>query len=105
MSLSPEPVVYLLDDDDELRDALSTILRSAGHVVQAFSRPSQLLQVLGPACAGALVLDVRLPEMSGLELQSHLNRTGCMLPVILITSHADIPMVVAAMREGASDFL
>lgn len=105
MNKVSQPVVYILDDDQEVRDVLTALVQSAGHVVVSYSRPSQFLEKLDPATPGALILDVRLPEMSGLELQRHLNRIGSIVPVILITNHADIPMVVEAMREGAFDFL
>ncbi|MBM0108164.1 response regulator transcription factor [Steroidobacter sp. S1-65] len=105
MNKSAQPVVSILDDDQEVRDGLAAVVQSAGHVVVSYSRPSQFLEKLDQATPGALILDVRLPEMSGLELQRHLNRIGSILPVILITNHADIPMVVEAMREGAFDFL
>ncbi len=105
MNKVTQPVVYILDDDQEVRDALVAVVQTAGHVVVSYSRPSQFLEKLDQSTPGALILDVRLPEMSGLELQRHLNRIGSILPVILITNHADIPMVVEAMREGAFDFL
>lgn len=105
MNKAQQPVVHILDDDEDVRDVLSAVVRAAGHVVVSYSRPSQFLERLDHSAAGTLILDVRLPEMSGLELQRHLNRTGSILPIILITNHADIPMVVAAMREGAFDFL
>lgn len=105
MNKAPQPVVYILDDDEEVRDALAAVIQAAGHAVVSYSRPSQFLERLDHSQPGTLVLDVRLPEMSGLELQRHLNRTGSILPIILITNHADIPMVVEAMREGAFDFL
>lgn len=105
MTKVAQPVVYILDDDQEVRDVLTALVQAAGHVVVSYSRPSQFLEKLDQATPGALILDVRLPEMSGLELQRHLNRIGSVLPVILITNHADIPMVVEAMREGAFDFL
>jgi two-component system, LuxR family, response regulator FixJ len=105
MNKTPQPVVHILDDDEEVRDALTAVIQGAGHVAMAYSRPSQFLERFDHAAPGTLILDVRLPEMSGLELQRHLNRTGSILPIILITNHADIPMVVEAMREGAFDFL
>lgn len=105
MNKAQQPVVHILDDDEDVRDVLSAVVRAAGHVVVSYSRPSQFLERLDHSAAGTLILDVRLPEMSGLELQRHLNRTGSILPIILITNHADIPMVVEAMREGAFDFL
>jgi FixJ family two-component response regulator len=105
MNKAPQPVVHILDDDQEVRDVLTAVIQAAGRVVVSYSRPSQFLERFDHAAPGALILDVRLPEMSGLELQRHLNRTGSILPIILITNHADIPMVVEAMREGAFDFL
>jgi FixJ family two-component response regulator len=105
MNKAPQPVVHILDDDEEVRDVLTAVVQAAGHVAIPYSRPSQFLEKLDHTTPGTLILDVRLPEMSGLELQRHLNRIGSILPVILITNHADIPMVVEAMREGAFDFL
>jgi len=105
MIKAAHPVVHILDDDDEVRDVLTAVVQAAGHVAISYGRPSQFLEKLDHATPGTLILDVRLPEMSGLELQRHLMRIGSILPVILITNHADIPMVVEAMREGAFDFL
>lgn len=105
MNKTAHPVVHILDDDDEVRDVLTAVVQAAGHVALSYSRPSQFLEKLDHSQPGTLILDVRLPEMSGLELQRHLIRIGSILPVILITNHADIPMVVEAMREGAFDFL
>jgi FixJ family two-component response regulator len=105
MNKTAHPVVHILDDDEEVRDVLTAVVQAAGHVVVPYGRPSQFLDKLDHALPGTLILDVRLPEMSGLELQRHLNRIGSIMPVILITNHADIPMVVEAMREGAFDFL
>jgi two-component system, LuxR family, response regulator FixJ len=105
MNKATQPVVHILDDDDEVRDVLTAVVQAAGHVAISYSRPSQFLERLDHAVPGVLILDIRLPEMSGLELQRHLNRTGSIVPIILITNHADIPMVVEAMREGAFDFL
>lgn len=105
MNKAAHPVVHILDDDDEVRDVLTAVVQAAGHVAVSYGRPSQFLEKLDHTLPGTLILDVRLPEMSGLELQRHLIRVGSILPVILITNHADIPMVVEAMREGAFDFL
>lgn len=105
MNKAARPVVHILDDDDEVRDVLTAVVQAAGHIAVSYGRPSQFLEKLDQALPGTLILDVRLPEMSGLELQRHLIRIGSILPVILITNHADIPMVVEAMREGAFDFL
>jgi FixJ family two-component response regulator len=105
MNKAAHPIVHILDDDDEVRGVLTTVVQGTGHAVLSYGRPSQFLERLDHTTPGTLILDVRLPEMSGLELQRHLNRVGSILPVILITNHADIPMVVEAMREGAFDFL
>jgi FixJ family two-component response regulator len=80
-------------------------MQTVGYNAVAFERPTEFLQKLDPNQPGCLVLDVRMPEMSGLEVQQQLNRNGSMLPVILITGHGDIPMAVQAMKDGAFDFL
>jgi FixJ family two-component response regulator len=100
-----KPVVYVVDDDDGMRRALGLLMTTVGYQPAAFARPSEFLSKYDPAQPSCLVLDVRMPEMSGLELQQHLNRSGSMLPVILISGHGDIPMAVQAMKDGAFDFL
>ncbi len=99
------PVVYVVDDDDGMRRALDTLLSTVGYKTAVFSRPSEFLAKFKPDTAGCLVLDIRMPDMSGLELQQHLNRAGSMLPVIFITGHGDVPMAVQAMKEGAFEFI
>lgn len=100
-----KPTIYIVDDDDGMRRALSVLMSTVGYNAVAFERPTEFLQKLDPNQPGCLVLDVRMPEMSGLEVQQQLNRSGSMLPVILITGHGDIPMAVQAMKDGAFDFL
>ncbi|HEY0939439.1 MAG TPA: response regulator transcription factor [Steroidobacter sp.] len=100
-----KPTIYIVDDDDGMRRALTVLMSTVGYNAVAFERPGEFLQKLDPNQPGCLVLDVRMPEMSGLEVQQHLNRSGSMLPVILITGHGDIPMAVQAMKDGAFDFL
>ena len=100
-----KPVVYIVDDDDGMRRALTVLMTTVGYQPTAFSRPSEFLAKYDPNQASCLVLDVRMPEMSGLEVQQQLNRNGSMLPVILVTGHGDIPMAVQAMKDGAFDFL
>lgn len=100
-----KPTVYIVDDDDGMRRALTVLMTTVGYNAVAFERPTEFLQKLDPNQHGCLVLDVRMPEMSGLEVQQQLNRNGSMLPVILITGHGDIPMAVQAMKDGAFDFL
>jgi two-component system response regulator FixJ len=100
-----KPVVYIVDDDEGMRRALTVLMTTVGYNAVAFARPSDFLAKFDTEQQACLVLDVRMPEMSGLELQQHLNRAGSMLPVILITGHGDIPMAVQAMKDGAFDFL
>jgi two-component system, LuxR family, response regulator FixJ len=100
-----KPLIYIVDDDDGMRRALSTLVTTVGYSVVAFARPSEFLTKYDPEQRGCVVLDVRMPEMSGLEVQQQLNKSGAMIPVILITGHGDIPMAVQAMKDGAFDFL
>lgn len=100
-----KPTVYIVDDDDGMRRALSVLMTTVGFEPTAFARPDEFLAKFDPNRPACLVLDVRMPGMSGLEVQQHLNRSGAMLPVILITGHGDIPMAVQAMKDGAFDFL
>ncbi len=102
---SHAPLVYIVDDDDGMRRAMTSLMTSAGLQAVAFQRPSDFLDRYDPKQPGCLVLDVRMPEMSGLHVLQHLNRSGSMLPVILISGHGDIPMAVQAMKDGAFDFL
>lgn len=100
-----KPTVYVVDDDDGMRRALTTLMTTVGYAAVPYSRPTEFLAKYDPGQPGCLVLDVRMPEMSGLEVQQHLNRAGSMLPVILVTGHGDIPMAVQAMKDGAFEFL
>jgi two-component system, LuxR family, response regulator FixJ len=100
-----KPTIYIVDDDDGMRRALTVLITTVGYSPLAFARPSEFLAKYDPGQPGCLVLDVRMPEMSGLEVQQQLNRAGSMLPVILVTGHGDIPMAVQAMKDGAFDFL
>ena len=100
-----EATIYVVDDDDGMRRALTLLLSTVGFRTAAYARPSEFLANLKPEEPGCLVLDIRMPEMSGLEVQQQLNRTGCMLPVIFITGHGDVPMAVQAMKAGAFEFI
>jgi two-component system response regulator FixJ len=100
-----KPVVYIVDDDDGMRRALTVLITTIGYQPVAFAKPSEFLAKYDPSQPSCLVLDVRMPEMSGLEVQQHLNKAGSMLPVILVSGHGDIPMAVQAMKDGAHDFL
>jgi len=97
--------IYVVDDDDGMRRALNTLLSTIGYNIAVFADPSEFLAQFDPGAPGCLVLDIRMPGMSGLELQQRLNRMGSMLPVIFITGHGDVPMAVQAMKEGALEFI
>src|ERR1700688_1717921 len=97
--------IYVVDDDDGMRRALDVLMSTVGYKTAVFARPSEFLANFKADSPGCLVLDIRMPDMSGLELQQHLNRIGSMLPVIFITGHGDVPMAVQAMKEGAFEFI
>lgn len=98
-------IVYVVDDDISLRDALSSLFRSVGLQVELFGSAAELLQKKLPEIPSCLVLDIRLPGVSGLDFQAQLARSGIRMPVIFMTGHGDIPMSVRAMKAGAVDFL
>jgi len=100
-----EHVVFVIDDDAFVRAALKSLIRSVGLDVEAFSSGIEFLQFNRPDVPACLVLDVRLPGMSGLDFQKELIKYGIFLPVIFITAHGDIPMSVRAMKAGAVEFL
>ena len=99
------PIVYVIDDDPSMRAALEDLVGSVGLQVRAFASPQEFLESKPSDSPGCLVLDIRLPGMSGLSFQKELARAGLPLPVIFITGHGDIPMSVRAMKAGAVDFL
>jgi FixJ family two-component response regulator len=98
-------VVFVIDDDLSMRGALEDLISSVGLQVHAFASPQEFLDSKRPDAPGCLVLDVRLPGMSGLNFQKELGRVGIALPVVFITGHGDIPMGVRAMKAGAIEFL
>jgi FixJ family two-component response regulator len=100
-----EPVVYLVDDDPDVLKALERLLQSAGYQVVAFSSPRRFLERLDPNAAGCLVLDLAMPDVTGLELQDMLERQAIHLPIVFLTGRGDIAASVRAMKHGASDFL
>jgi FixJ family two-component response regulator len=100
-----EPTVYIVDDDASLREAISRLLRSVGLRVQQFGSAPELLRSKLAETVSCLVLDVRLPGVSGLEFQSDLAKANIHVPIIFMTGHGDIPMSVKAMKAGAIDFL
>jgi FixJ family two-component response regulator len=97
--------VFVVDDDDAVRNSLKLLLKSAGLQAEVFGSAPEFLSKYEQAQPGCLVLDVRMPGMSGLELQQELSLRGATIPVIFITGHGDIPMAVEAMQHGAFDFL
>ena len=99
------PTVFVVDDDEGVRNSLRFLLKSVGLQTQTLGSASEFLDTYKPSQPGCLVLDVRMPGMSGLELQQQLNLRGAVIPVIFITGHGDIPMAVEAMQQGAFDFL
>ena len=103
--MTSEPTVFVVDDDPAMRDSLTWLIESAGLRVQAFGSAEAFLRVCYPGQAGCLLLDVRMPGMSGLELQAYLAREEIRIPVIIITGHGDVAMAVKAMRAGALDFI
>ena len=101
----PQSVVLVVDDDSMMRDAMRTLFRSVGHRVETFSSAQDLLQRKLPDLASCLVLDVRMPGLSGFDLQAELAKANICVPIVFITGHGDIPMSVRAMKAGAVDFL
>ena len=100
-----EQTVYFVDDDAQLREANVQTLEIAGLPVRAFADAAALLAAIGPEFNGVVVSDIRMPGMDGLQLFARLRTMDAELPVILITGHADVPMAVGALRDGAFDFL
>jgi FixJ family two-component response regulator len=103
--MTPDSVVYLVDDDPGVRRAMARLLRAAGYQVATYGSAAEFLEAKSPDGPGCLVLDVRMPEVGGLELQQSLLRSGQSRPIVFITGHGDIPTSVQAMKAGAVDFL
>jgi FixJ family two-component response regulator len=104
MSLE-QPVVFVIDDDQSMREALEGLLRTVGLKVCLFESTREFLQSERPDAPSCLVLDVRLPGLSGLDFQSELIKSGIQFPIIFISAHGDIPMTVRAIKAGAIEFL
>jgi FixJ family two-component response regulator len=101
----PGPIVFVVDDDASVRDAVKKLLASVGLRVETFGSAHEFLDHQRPDCPGCLVLDVRLPDLGGLEFQRALAEANVHIPIIFITGHADVPMTVRAMKAGAVEFL
>jgi FixJ family two-component response regulator len=99
------PLVLIVDDDEAIREALTDLLRSVGIEAKSFGSTRELLDTAPSDRPGCLILDVRLPGISGLDLQAQLTHSGNTRPIIFMTGHGDIPMSVRAMKAGAMDFL
>ena len=100
-----DPVVFVVEDDAAVREALSSLIRSVGLRVEVFSSAREFLHAKMPVAPACLVLDVRLPGLSGMDLQRELTSVNNLIPIIFITGHGDIPMSVRAMKAGAAEFL
>lgn len=100
-----EAIVYVVDDDGAMRRSVVFLAESVGWTAQGYADAESFLAQVRPDAVGCLVLDVRMPTMSGLELQQALNARGARLPIIFITGHGDVSMAVQAMKDGAIDFI
>jgi len=100
-----DSIVFVIDDDPSIREAITSLIRSVGMSVQAFGSAKDFMASSRPNAPACLVLDVRMPGLSGLELQRELTDAGISIPIIFITGHGDIPMSVRAMKAGAVEFL
>lgn len=100
-----KPTVFIVDDDRAIRDALTLLIRSVGLQVKSYASAQTYLTDYDPQAAGCLLLDVRMPGMSGLHLQQHLVEHGSRIPVVILTGHGDVPMAVRAMKWGAADLI
>src|SRR5260370_21868060 len=98
------PTVFIVDDDDSVRGSIQSLLKSVGLSYECFAAPDEFLRSKRPDGPSCLVLDVRLPGMSGLDFQHKLTEAGVHIPIIFITGHGDIPMTVKAMKSGAVEF-
>jgi len=105
MTREDSPVVFIVDDDANVRRSIQDLLSSVALKSEAFESPQQFLESKRADCTSCLVLDVRLPGMSGLDCQRELAEAGVTIPIIFITGHGDVPMTVRAMKSGAAEFL
>ena len=103
--MSDDPIVFVVDDDEPVRDAIGMLLDSIDIPFRGYGTANAFLKDFDSAQTGCLVLDIRMPGMSGLELQERLNEMKASIPIVFITGHGDIPMAVEAMRRGAVDFI
>ena len=105
MLVDHQATAFIVDDDPDMRGSLEYLIQSVGIATVAYASASEFFAEFQPARSGCLVCDVRMPEMSGLDLLDHLNRLGSRLPVILMTAYADVPMAIRALKLGAAEFI
>lgn len=103
--MSEDPTVFVVDDDDAVRDSLQVLLEAEGYRTEGFASARAFLDAYAPGRPGCLVADVRMPDMSGLELQEVVVARRLAVPMVIVTGHADVPMAVRAMKAGAVDFI
>ena len=102
---APQQIIYVVDDDEAMLDSMTWLLEGEGYKVACFDSAAAFLGAWRSSLRGCIVLDVRMPEMSGLELQEKLDSIGSHLPIIFVTGHGDVPMAVGALQRGACDFI
>lgn len=100
-----DPIIFVVDDDEAVRLSTEMLVRSMGLRAESFDSAAEFLEDFDPQQPGCIILDIRMPGMSGLELQEHLNELDASIPVVFVTGHGDVPMAVKAMKAGAVDFL
>jgi two-component system response regulator FixJ len=103
--MNANPTVFVVDDDQAMRNSLKWLIETVGMNVEAYASADEFIRNYYPGRAGCLLLDVRMPGMSGLELQEHFLEQQIKIPIIIITGHGDVPMAVRAMKAGAVDFI
>ncbi len=103
--MQPEPIIYVIDDDEAVRQSLAFLLKTAGIAVRGFESARAFLEILPQVNSGCVITDVRMPDMTGIDLLRRLKETNPDLPVIIITGHGEISLAVEAMKIGAVDFL
>jgi|SRR5208282_5471695 len=101
----PAAIVHIVDDDDAFRDSLRWLVESGGHATRVYSSAKSFLATCDPHQPGCIVLDIRMPGMSGVELQDELGQRGILLPIIFVTGHGDVSMAFAAIKKGAVEFI
>lgn len=103
--MTDKPLVHVVDDDEAIRRSISFLLRTSGYATNLYGSGKEFLSSLSKLERGCILLDVRMPDMDGMEVQQRLREAGVMLPVIIMTGHGDVDMAVRAMKAGASDFI